>query len=85
MSRGREPAPFPDAPSPKTNLGRLHKTLDKPRSSREPMVFYMVELVRTICKVAVGGSAQHVDRPAGLHVGSMCVASIEPQVNLWQQ
>jgi hypothetical protein len=45
----------------------------------------MVELVRTICKVAVGGCPQHVDRPAGLHVGSMCVASIEPQVNLWQQ
>ena len=30
MGRGRGTAPFPGAPSPKTNLGRLHKTLDTP-------------------------------------------------------
>jgi len=30
MSRGRETAPFPGTQSPKTNLGRLHKTLDTP-------------------------------------------------------
>ena len=30
MSRGRETAPFPGAPSPKTNPGRLHKNLDTP-------------------------------------------------------
>jgi hypothetical protein len=30
MSRGRETAPFPGTPSPKTNLGRLHKSLDTP-------------------------------------------------------
>ena len=30
MGWGRGNAPFPSAPSPKTTLGRLHKTLDTP-------------------------------------------------------
>ena len=33
MGRGRGTAPFPGAPSPKTNLGRLHKTLDTPQNN----------------------------------------------------
>src|SRR2546428_13534200 len=30
MGRGRGIAPFPGTPSPKNNLGRLHKSLDTP-------------------------------------------------------
>ena len=30
MGWGRGNAPFPSAPSPRTTLGRLHKTLDTP-------------------------------------------------------
>ena len=37
MGWGRGNAPFPSAPSPRTTLGRLHKTLDTPLDLPEPL------------------------------------------------
>jgi hypothetical protein len=48
MSRGRETAPFPGAPSPKANLGRLHKTLDTPPAPLTPILLPATCLLRPV-------------------------------------
>src|SRR5215813_2170332 len=61
---GRGTAPLPQTPSPKTNLGRLHKSLDTPRQESASTLLSLFSVLVLICFVSTSRTSERIPLPS---------------------